>query len=243
MFAIAITLPVVQLTAPKVGAGENLGAAYARLRPDLIAYILGFMVIGLFWNCSHFGAKLLVKSDQGFNLLTLLFLASVTLTPFPARPFIEHIADPPNAGVAAMFYGLALTAPIAMWFSRWLWGVLRGLYNPELPKSYVRALTIRYATALAVALSGALILVLTKHPRIGLSTVAASTASFLLPPTTLFGSRRSLKRANHDVSKSARYAGALDSLHLPQTWPGPNFEQKQRRSCKQSAWANVFTIP
>ena len=80
VFAIAITLPIVQLTPPATAPNHALATAYRQLVPEFVAYALGFVVIGVFWNYSHFGSKLLKKSDHGFNLLTLLFLAFVSLT-------------------------------------------------------------------------------------------------------------------------------------------------------------------
>ena len=185
VFAIAITLPIFQLTPPMVGPERDLAAAYRQLIPELVSYSLGFVVIGAFWNLSHFGAKLLRRSDHGFNLLTLLFLACVSLTPVPARPYVDHFNDPVNVGVAALVYGSVLTAPSGVWFIRWCWGLSRGLYHPELARRYVRVMTIRSAAAVLVALAGVVQLLL-GYPRAGLATVALATASFLLPPSEPF---------------------------------------------------------
>ena len=71
VFAIAITLPIVQLTPPTVAPGRDLAAAYRSLKPEFVSYMLGFIVIRLFWNYSHFSSKLLRRTDHGFNLLTI----------------------------------------------------------------------------------------------------------------------------------------------------------------------------
>ena len=118
VFAIAITLPVVRLEAPKVAIGGDLAAAFGRLAPEYVTYGLSFTVIGLYWTYSHFSAQLLRRSDHGFNLLTLLFLASVSLTPFPAQPYVEHVADPANVRSAALLYGGLLSVPSAVWLAR-----------------------------------------------------------------------------------------------------------------------------
>ena len=81
VLAIAITLPVVELHAPKPEAGD-LAAAYLKLAPEYGAYVLSVILIGLYWAHSHFSGKLLEKTDHGYNLLSIGFLAAVSITPF-----------------------------------------------------------------------------------------------------------------------------------------------------------------
>lgn len=64
VLAIAITLPVVELHAPKKADGD-LAAAYLKLAPDYAAYALSVILIGLYWASSHFTGKLLQKTDHG----------------------------------------------------------------------------------------------------------------------------------------------------------------------------------
>ena len=177
VFSIAITLPIVQLTPPTVGPGLDLAGAYRQLAPQFVAYLLDFAVIGLFWNYSHFGSKLLKRTDHGYNLLTPVFLACVSLTPVPARPWVDHARDPANARAAALVYGSALAAPTAVWFIHWYWGISRGLYHPELSRRYVRAMTARYAGGDRV-----------RPGRRRAALLRPATASFLLPPSRPFHS-------------------------------------------------------
>lgn len=185
VFAIAITLPIVELTPPTVTPQRDLATGYRDMGPGFAAYFLGFVAIGVFWNYSHFGSKLLKRTDHGFNLLTLLFLACVSLTPFPAKPFIEHYADPANADAAALIYGCALSAPTLAWFARWCWGYPRGLYDDRLSRRYVRTMTARWAAAAAVALGGIAQLAFGLSES-GLATVVLALTSFLLPPVEPF---------------------------------------------------------
>ncbi|WP_277668055.1 TMEM175 family protein [Novosphingobium lindaniclasticum] len=90
VLAIAITLPVTELHAPGPTDGD-LAAAYLKLAPEYAAYALSVILIGLYWASSHITGKLLQKTDHGYNLLSIGFLAAVSITPFPARPLIEHL--------------------------------------------------------------------------------------------------------------------------------------------------------
>lgn len=64
VLAIAITLPVVELHAPKPEEGD-LAAAYLKLAPDYATYALSVILIGLYWASSHFTGKFLQKTDHG----------------------------------------------------------------------------------------------------------------------------------------------------------------------------------
>ena len=84
VLAIAITLPVVDLHAPKPAEGD-LATAYLKLAPEYAAYALSVVLIGLYWAHSHFSGKLLRRTDHGFNLFSIGFLAAVSITPIPLK--------------------------------------------------------------------------------------------------------------------------------------------------------------
>jgi len=81
VFAIAITLLVLGIEVPDVDAG-SLNAALDDLIPNMIAYFIGFAVIGIFWVNHHafFGE---VERHNGRLLWSnLLFLSLVSAMPF-----------------------------------------------------------------------------------------------------------------------------------------------------------------
>jgi len=143
VFAIAITLPVVELHAPQPEEGD-LAAGYMKLAPEYAAYALSVILIGLYWAHSHFSGKLLQKTDHGYNLLSIGFLAAVSITPFPARPLVEHLAGDPESRTAALVYLGVAAAPATWWFARWLFATARALPDPRLTDAYLRRLTIKY---------------------------------------------------------------------------------------------------
>ena len=148
VLAIAITLPVVELHAPTPAEGD-LATAYLKLAPEYAAYALSVVLIGLYWTHSHFSGKLLRKTDHGFNLFSIGFLASVSITPFPARPLIEHLTGDAQSRTAALAYlGVAAT-PATWWFVRWLYATAKNLPDPRLTDAYLKRLTLKYGVTAA----------------------------------------------------------------------------------------------
>ena len=179
VLAIAITLPVVELHAPKPEAGD-LAAAYLKLAPEYGAYVLSVILIGLYWAHSHFSGKLLEKTDHGYNLLSVGFLAAVSITPFPARPLVEHLGGDAESKTAALWYlGIAAT-PATWWFLRWVYATARGLPDQRLTEAYLRRLTIKYGlTAAAYWIAFGLAF---WNWRVGLVSAGIVTLSYIVPP-------------------------------------------------------------
>lgn len=179
MLAIAITLPVVELHAPQPSDGD-LSAGYLKLAPTYAAYGLSVILIGLYWAHSHFSGKLLQKTDHGYNLLSIGFLAAVSITPFPARPLFEHLAGEGESKTAAVVYLGVAAAPATWWFVRWLYATANDLPDPRLTEAYLRRLTIKYGLT-AGAYWAAFGLALWNW-RVGLIAAGIVTLSYIIPP-------------------------------------------------------------
>jgi TMEM175 potassium channel family protein len=81
VFAIAITLLVLNIEIPSV-PGDELVSALSDLWDDLLAYMIGFAVIGLFWFGHHRLFSRLVRSDGRLVLVNMLLLGLIGLMPF-----------------------------------------------------------------------------------------------------------------------------------------------------------------
>ena len=183
VLAVAITLPVVMLHAPSVPPGGDLLAAYAKLQPDYLAYALSFTVIGLYWAHAHFSGKIYEKTDHVFNVMTLAFLACVSLTPFPARPLVEHWGNQVSGRAAANVYAVILAAPSFVWFVRWLYSVRAELLDGHLAQHYLHGLTVKYGLTAAAFGSGAA-LTFVADWRLGVGVQWLCVLGYFLPPTT-----------------------------------------------------------
>jgi uncharacterized membrane protein len=85
IFAVGMTLLVLGLSVPTLGAGATEGdlwQALLRLGPNVLVYAMSFMTLGIFWVGQGTQLNLLARSDRNYTWLQLLFLLAVTLVPF-----------------------------------------------------------------------------------------------------------------------------------------------------------------
>lgn len=85
IFAVAMTLLVIELKLPEHGAvhsAAELHAALIELLPKAMAWALSFFVLALFWVGHHRVFAHLRRADATLVRLNLLQLAAVSLMPF-----------------------------------------------------------------------------------------------------------------------------------------------------------------
>ncbi|MBB5981233.1 TMEM175 family protein [Kribbella solani] len=146
VFAIAITLLVLELHAPVLAEGRQLWPALLHEWPQFAAYLASFAVLGIMWVNHHSLFRQIERTDRGLMFLNLFLLLWVTLLPFPTSMFAEHLKDEStNAHVAAAVYSTNLTLA-AIAFSLIWWYVLRNkLVEHEMSRPQVRASVLRYS--------------------------------------------------------------------------------------------------
>lgn len=106
VFAIAITLLVLELDVPKEANGllDALGKEW----PSYIGYFVSFAFIGGVWMAHTTLTRFLKASDQvllGLNLVLLLF---VSLLPFTTSLMATHLGDT-GEQIAVVVFGINLT--------------------------------------------------------------------------------------------------------------------------------------
>lgn len=180
VFAIAITLPVVELEMPEAGPG--FAARLAELWPSYLGYALSALVIGIYWVHHHFSGAIYRTSGHYFLLATLLFLTMVGFVAFPTRVFTEHILDPQARETAALLYVATLAALSASWLVKWRTGLATSDVDERLEPSYVARLSRKYFITTALfAAAAALAFV---RWEAGLALAALITLSYLRAPET-----------------------------------------------------------
>ncbi|MET0273729.1 MAG: TMEM175 family protein [Phenylobacterium sp.] len=180
VFAIAITLPIVELGAPELQRGMSLAAALEEKWPTYLAYGLSFLVIGVWWVHHHFTGKIYARADHGFVLMNLVFLAVVGFVPYPTRLFTEHLGDPTRLPTAALVYTIALAVPTWAWLAKWLYALKTRAMDQRLDDDYLRRLTLTYGVT--AALTGVAVVLSLFDWRLGLGLVGLVTLYHLRAP-------------------------------------------------------------
>lgn len=180
VLAIAITLPVVELVRRSEGRKRDLLSELMESWPLFLAYAISFVVIGLHWSTSHFSGKLMEKTDHGYNLLNLLFLAAVSVVPLPATIWAEHATDTANVRTASAVLAAGLLAPSLLWAVNSTYAQRRGLIDPRLSDAHRRIVALRNWAAVAVNALGLAAVFL--DWRLGLAIAGAVTLAHAWPP-------------------------------------------------------------
>jgi uncharacterized membrane protein len=114
VFAIAITLLVIEIHPPHLERGESAAehlAALARLVPNFVGFAVSFFVIGAFWSGHHRAFTLAGRYHGGVLIWNLALLGAIAFVPFVTAFMSVNY----NMLVPALFY--------------WSWIVLTGLLN------------------------------------------------------------------------------------------------------------------
>jgi uncharacterized membrane protein len=152
VFAIAITLLVIEIHPPHLEAGattEEGVRALAQLIPNFIGFAISFAVIGAFWSGHHRAFSLAGRYDGRIIVWNLALLGTIAFMPFVTAFMSSN-------------YGMILPAAVY-----WGWMVLTALFNlrvnsiatgphmlaPDVPPERSRDVRLRSLSVLLAALS------------------------------------------------------------------------------------------
>ena len=180
VFAIAFTLPVVEIALPQ--GHDHLSRQLSALWPEYLGYGIASLVIGIYWVHHHFTGAIYRTTGHYFNLATVLFLAAIGFVAFPARVFAEHVADLAAVAAAANFFTCSLSVTGVSWLFKWTVGRISGHVDARLDPAYVMRLDAMYWRS-TIVLVAAAALGFAWWPA-GLALAAAATLRYLVPPET-----------------------------------------------------------
>jgi uncharacterized membrane protein len=105
VFAIAITLLVLDIHVPDPHVTESLGEALGQQWPSYAAYVVSFLTIGIIWinHQAMFGR--LRAIDHGIVVRNLLLLLSVGALPFTTALMAAYLREGEGSALAAAIYG------------------------------------------------------------------------------------------------------------------------------------------
>jgi uncharacterized membrane protein len=87
VFAIAITLLVIELKIPEMDelSNQSLANALVQTIPHFFSFLLSFMIIGIYWVSHHRMFYYVIDYDGKLLWLNLLFLFFIALMPFSSN--------------------------------------------------------------------------------------------------------------------------------------------------------------
>jgi uncharacterized membrane protein len=117
VFAIIITLLVLDVHVPELKPGESLNAALAEVRPSLTVFVISFILAGMYWVGHRDVFALIRRTDRGVVWLNILYLLPLCLLPFGASLLGKFDQEPR----ALRIYGGILVAIALMRVVIWLY--------------------------------------------------------------------------------------------------------------------------
>ena len=175
VFAVAITLLVLQFAVPRVAAGHLLDALLGQW-PQLVTYVASFLTVGIVWVNHHTifkGLHAVDRTIQFFNLILLLF---VVLVPYPTQLLGYYLNSGVNGSVAAAFYAVVMTGMGISFQLIVAWAITHpALLKPSVNVVAIRAAIPRYSLGLLVYAAS-----------IGLAFVSAWLVVVLYAPSAVY---------------------------------------------------------
>jgi uncharacterized membrane protein len=156
VFAIAITLLILEIRVPPQTQDGLLRDALWDLCPSYVAFLASFMTIGVMWLNHHRLFSFIVKRDDGLIALNLLLLLGITWLPFPTALLAEHLLGPHvDQQAAAIIYAGSFFAIAIVFNVMWRYAIRRKIVGEEvsaagITRQYALG-PIMYAVLVAIA--------------------------------------------------------------------------------------------
>jgi uncharacterized membrane protein len=148
VYAIAITLLVLDIAVPVASAQHHLLDSLGRLWPSYLGYAVSFSTIGASWLGHNAVTEYLDRADAVFVRLNLLLLALIAFLPFPTRLFADYIGKNQPERIAATIYGISLLLSSTLLWVLWRYALRAGLVRPDAADEEVQLLTQRLTPGL-----------------------------------------------------------------------------------------------
>jgi TMEM175 potassium channel family protein len=118
VFAIAITLLILEVSVPKTAFG-NLWRGIFDQWPSYLAYVTSFITIGGIWLAHHGIFRRLQYANRQLMVINLLLLMAVAFLPFPTKLMAEAIESSAAERVAVIFFGGSLLVISSLFHALW----------------------------------------------------------------------------------------------------------------------------
>lgn len=145
VFAIAITLLILEIGVPHVPSDGSLWRALRELWPSYLSYGISFVIIGVMWINHHNLFRDIARTDHYLLVFNLLLLMSISFMPFPTAVLAQYMRQGDHRTPAVMFYGGTFTVIAVLFNALWLYASHgRRLIRPDVSEAAIAARTRRY---------------------------------------------------------------------------------------------------
>ena len=110
VFAVAITLLVLNIAVPPPASTPHLGHALGEQWPIYAAYVTSFLTIGIIWINHHAMIGRLARANHPILILNLVLLLTVAVIPFGTALLATYLKQGQGDNLAAAIYGGILLA-------------------------------------------------------------------------------------------------------------------------------------
>jgi uncharacterized membrane protein len=115
VFAIAITLLILEVHVPKGLENRGLTDALLAEWPSYAAFLTSFLTIGIMWINHHRLFTLIRRVDNWLLVLNMLLLLGVTIVPFPTAFVADYLGHPGERLAAILYTANGLNIAFAFW--------------------------------------------------------------------------------------------------------------------------------
>jgi uncharacterized membrane protein len=151
VFAIAITLLVLEIAVPADSGDDLLGAVLDEW-PSYLGYLVSFATIGGLWLAHTAVTDYLDRVDGILVRLNLLLLLVVSFIPFPTKLLAEYTRVDEGGRVSTTIYGITFLTASLLVTIVWRYAVREGLVRSDVADHDVRRLTHRLTPTLGAYL-------------------------------------------------------------------------------------------
>ncbi|MDH6115007.1 putative membrane protein [Kitasatospora sp. MAP12-15] len=151
VFAIAITLLILEISVPKARTAHQLWHALGAEWPSYCAYLVSFLVIGVMWVNHHTVFSYIARVDRTLVFLNLLLLMVVAALPFPTALVAENLRTPQSAHLAVAVYGATMVAHAVTFVLFWFHVTRTGqCFDDRVDPRAARATRARFSLGLVI---------------------------------------------------------------------------------------------
>jgi uncharacterized membrane protein len=137
LFAIAMTLLVVDLAVPVLHSPDSVHELADKLNDDtarFVSFFISFAVIGRYWMAHHTFVAALTRVDRALIGLNLLYLGFIAFLPFPTALLGEYFSNPLSVTIYAVNVAIVSGMEVVL-FS---WAQEHDLMGKKLPRDVYR---------------------------------------------------------------------------------------------------------